>query len=83
MFLHITEATYVKGHIVRLKFSDGSAGEVDLSQELQGNVFKPLQDMNYFKSFQLQGHTLAWENDVDFAPEFLKELMEKQSTVLS
>jgi Protein of unknown function (DUF2442) len=83
MFLHIVEAKHIKGHTIWLKFNDGSAGEVELKQELQGNIFKPLQDVNYFKSFRLQGHTLAWENGADFAPEFLKELMEKQSSVLS
>jgi hypothetical protein len=82
MFLHIIEAKYLKNHTVWLKFNDGSAGEVDLSQELEGSIFKPLQDVAYFKRFNLQGHTLSWENGADFAPEFLKELMEKQSAVI-
>lgn len=82
MFLHIVEAKYIKGYTVWLKFNDGSAGEVDLGQELQGHIFKPLQDVNYFKSFRLQGHTLSWENGADFAPEYIKALLEKQSAVL-
>jgi hypothetical protein len=83
MFLHIVEAKHVKHHTIWLKFSDGSAGEIELSQELQGSIFKSLQDPDYFKTFSLQGHTLSWENGADFAPEFLKELMEKQSAVFS
>jgi Protein of unknown function (DUF2442) len=83
MFLHVIEARYIKNHKVWLKFNDGSAGELDLSQELQANIFKPLQDVSYFKQFTLQGHTLSWENGADFAPEFLKALLEKQSTVFS
>jgi hypothetical protein len=83
MFLHVVEAKYIKQHSLWLKFSDGSVGEVELSQELQGDIFKPLQNPDYFKTFRLQGHTLSWENGADFAPEFLKELMEKQLAVFS
>ena len=83
MFLHVIEAKHIKQHTLWLKFNDGSVGEVDLSQELQGDIFKPLQNPDYFKTFSLQGYTLSWENGADFAPEFLKELMEKQSAVFS
>jgi hypothetical protein len=33
----------------------------------------PLQDVSFFKSFTLEGHTLSWSNGADFAPEFLRE----------
>lgn len=72
MFLHVVEAKYVKDLTLWLRFNDGSSGEVDLSQELAGEVFEPLQDVEAFKAFLLQGHTVAWENGADFAPEFLK-----------
>ena len=73
MFLHVIEARYVRDYVVWLKFSDGAAGEVDLSAELYGPVFDPLQDIEQFKRFSISLHTLAWPNGADFAPEFLRE----------
>ena len=73
MFLHVVEARYVRDYTVWLRFSDGTCGEVDLSEELEGPVFGPLLDLDQFKRFTLAYHTLTWENGADFAPEFLRE----------
>lgn len=73
MFVHVIEARYVRGYVVWLRFSDGAAGEVDLSSELDGPVFEPLRDIEKFKQFSIVLHTLAWPNGADFAPEFLRE----------
>lgn len=72
MFLHVVEAKHIKDYTLWLEFNDGSAGEVDLSQELEGEIFAPLQEVKTFKSLTLQGHTIAWKNGADFTPEFLK-----------
>ncbi len=71
----LIEARYVRGYVVWLRFSDGSEGEVDLAGELEGPVFEPLRDPDYFRSFQLDPelHTLVWPNGADLAPEFLRE----------
>lgn len=74
MFIHVTAAKYVEDYRVQLSFNDGSNGEVDLSNELDGEVFEPLKDKSFFQSFVVEGHTLSWSNGADFAPEFLKEL---------
>ncbi len=73
MILHVVEARYVRDYVVWLKFNDGAAGEVDLSAELYGPVFIPLQDIEKFKQFSISLHTIAWPNGADFAPEFLRE----------
>ncbi len=83
MFLHVNKATYLGGHRVRLEFNDGSRGDIDLSGELSRGVFIPLQDLVYFQSFTLSGHTLSWANGADFAPEFLHRLMLSQREVVS
>ena len=75
MFSHVDKATYLGEYRVWLEFNDGSAGEVDLSNELDGGVFNPLKNSDYFKTFTLQGHTLSRDNGADFAPEFLQALM--------
>ena len=72
MFLHVLEAHYVRDYTVWLRFSDGTSGEVDLADELNGPIFEPLHDMSEFKRFSITLHTLAWENGADMAPEFLR-----------
>jgi hypothetical protein len=81
MILHIIRAEYLGDHRVHLWFNDGTDGEVDLSGVLTGPVFKPLESPEYFKQFTLQGHTLAWENGADFAPEYLHQMVHAQSAV--
>jgi hypothetical protein len=74
MFLHVTKAEHVEGHRVHVWFNDGTDAEIDLSESLDGPVFEPLQDVGYFRSFSIIGHTLAWPNGADFAPEYLRSL---------
>ena len=59
MFLHVVEARYVRDYVVRLKFSDGAAGEVDLCAELDGPIFGVLRDIEQFKRFSIAYHTLT------------------------
>jgi hypothetical protein len=74
MFLHVTEAEHVGDYRVRVSFNDGTSGEFDLFDSLDGPIFEPLRDVDYFKSFSIVGHTLAWPNGADFAPEYLHSL---------
>ena len=73
MFIHVEKAKYIDDYKVWLSFNDGAEGEIDLSSELYGEIFEPLKDVSFFKSFTLEGHTLSWRNGADFAPEFLRE----------
>jgi len=75
MFMHVTDARYVEGYRVQLSFSDGTTAEVDLKDSLDGPIFVPLRDVEYFKSFSIVGHTLAWPNGADLAPEYLRSLV--------
>jgi hypothetical protein len=69
----VVEAKYVKEYVIWIRFADGAEGEVDLADELYGEVFEPLKNKEYFKSFVVSPdcHTLVWSNGADFAPEFL------------
>jgi hypothetical protein len=75
MISYINEARYLDEFRIWLKFDDGAAGEVDLSQELSGPVFEPLRRIEFFRRFQLHPElkTLVWPNGADFAPEFLRQ----------
>lgn len=71
----VVEARYVRDYVVWLKFRDGTFGEIDLERELWGEVFEPLKDLEYFRSFRLDPElgTVSWPNGADFAPEFLHD----------
>ena len=75
MFPRVTHAEIVRGFVVHLRFADGTEGEVDLSNELEGPIFEPLQDESYFRKMSVNDdiHTIVWPNGADFAPEFLYE----------
>lgn len=73
MIPHVIEAKHLGGYKVWLKFNDGASGELDLSDELDGPVFEPLRDVEFFGRFVVRYNTLSWENGADFAPEFLRE----------
>ena len=69
----VEEARCVGGFTVHIRFSDGTEGCVDLSDELYGEVFEPLKDQALFSQVTVhpEFHTLCWPNGADFAPEFL------------
>jgi hypothetical protein len=73
MFLHVNEAKYLHDYVIWLKFNDGTEGEVDLRNEIFGEMFAPLQDLSKFQRFRVDPEiqTIAWENGADLAPEFL------------
>lgn len=73
MVPRITEMKYLSSYRVWLKFEDGKEGEVDLKDELWGEVFEPLREMDRFKAVRLDRelNTIRWETGADFAPEFL------------
>lgn len=74
MFLEVKQAEYLKDFKIFIVFNDGKTKTVDLEKELDGNVYKPLKDLNYFKNFAIKFNTIEWENGADFAPEYLYEI---------
>jgi len=73
--LDVVEARYVSGYTLWLRFEDGTRGEIDLSEELNGPVFEPLKDQAFFSKVYVNPDTgtIEWPNRADFAPEFLYE----------
>src|SRR5262249_22991918 len=69
----LESAEYVAGYTIRIRFADGTAGELDLKDELWGEVFEPLKDPEVFRRFRLDEelNTLTWSSGADLAPEFL------------
>jgi len=78
--LHVKSAKHVSDFILWIAFDDGTSGNVDLSGVLNGSVFQPLKDVNIFSKVFVDPEleTVVWPNGADLAPEFLKDLHNKQ-----
>jgi hypothetical protein len=79
--LHVTSAEYLDGYRIRIGFSNGESGVVDLEGALWGPVFEPLRDLSAFRRFRVSEilQTICWDNDADLAPEFLYDTMLEQA----
>jgi hypothetical protein len=75
MSSRLIDVRYVRDYVLYVAFDDGASGEVDLAGELEGEVFEPLQDVEYFKRVRIDPTvcTVVWPNGADFAPEFVRE----------
>jgi hypothetical protein len=72
----VKNATYVSEYKLLLTFEDGSVRLVDLETHLDGEIFEPLKDINYFKTVRVNPDldTIVWENGADMSPDFLYEI---------
>lgn len=69
--IKVVDAKYLEGYKIEFRFNNGITKVVDLTNEIYGEVFEPLKDINYFKNFALNPFTIEWKNGADFSPEFL------------
>ena len=74
MFLEVTYAKYLGNYKLLIMFNNGEQQTVDLQNELNGSVFEPLKQLDFFKKFQIKYNTIEWENGADYAPEYLYEI---------
>lgn len=75
-FLHVVSVEHLGGHRLAVSFTDGTEREVDLSGELDGEVFAPLRDESAFAEVYVDAETgtITWPNGADVAPEFLRDI---------
>jgi len=79
--LHINNAEYINEYKVYVEFNDGTSGTIDFKTILEidhRETIRELLDNELFKSVKVNLHTLCWDNEVDFAPEYLYEQVKIQ-----
>ena len=71
----VTGVAVIGDHVLRLLFSDGMVGDVDLSQERWTGVLEPLNDAAFFArvTVEAESGTVVWPGGIDLAPEPLYE----------
>jgi hypothetical protein len=71
MILEVTDAHYAGEYRIELVFNHTIERLVDLSSELEGEIFEPLHNLEFFQSFFIDCGTISWSNGADIAPEYL------------
>jgi hypothetical protein len=74
--MDITDVEVLHGHVVRLRFADGTEKAVDLDPYLHGPVFEAIRrDPGVFASVRVDADagTIVWPNGADLAPDVLYE----------
>lgn len=61
MFLHVTSVFHLDDYGLRLEFNNGMIKDVDLGNELYGEVFVPLKDIALFKKVAVNSDTKTIE----------------------
>jgi hypothetical protein len=61
MFLHVIRAHPLKAYVLRIDFSDGTTKDIDLTDELHGEVFEPLRDPSVFLQARVNDETRTVE----------------------
>jgi hypothetical protein len=71
----VVDFEIVGPYTVKVVFDDGSAQVINFLPVLEGELYKPLQDMKLFNQLKIdpETHTLVWPNGADFDPETLHD----------
>jgi hypothetical protein len=79
--IEVSHARYLGDYTIEISFSTGESGVVDLAQSLWGPVFEPLRSVDRFRRFTVSPtlHTITWDDEADFAPEYLRDRMLEQA----
>jgi len=72
----VKSVSYVSEYKLLLSFEDGSVRLIDLEPHLDGEIFEPLKDIDYFKTVWVNPDldTVVWDNGADMSPDFLYEI---------
>jgi len=74
MLHDVVAAEHLGGHRLRVRFDDGTQGEVDLARRIPfEGVFAPLADPAYVARVRVDrdAGTISWPNDADIDPVVL------------
>lgn len=73
---YLIAAQWLENYKVLVTFDDHVQKTVDLEGQLDGPIFEPLKDVEYFKTVHLDSdiETIVWDNGANIAPEFLYQI---------
>jgi Protein of unknown function (DUF2442) len=78
MLYRIIKLAVLPKHCLQVEFEDGTAGTIDLAEELHGPMLEPLRDEALFaKAFLDEFGVVCWPNGADYAPDSMYEMISR------
>jgi len=77
--IHVVYAELKNDYNVYVEFNNGVNGNIDFKQILEEDhreIIRELLNKDLFKTVKINLHTLCWDNEVDFAPDYLLKQVE-------
>jgi Mg/Co/Ni transporter MgtE len=78
--IRVTYAEYKNDYNVYVEFNNGTKGIINFKKILEEDhreIIRELLDKNLFNTVKVNLNTLCWDNEVDFAPDYLFEQVER------
>ena len=72
--VRVINAELKNDYNIYVEFNDGKKGTIDFKRILEEDhraIIKELLNKDLFKTVKVSLHTLCWDNEVDFAPDYL------------
>jgi len=77
--IHVLDAELINEYKVCVEFNNGKKGTIDFKKILEEDhreIIRDLLNKDLFNTVKVNLNTLCWDNEVDFAPEFLYDQLE-------
>jgi len=82
--IHVINAELKNDYNVYIEFNNGNKGTINFKDILENDnreIFRELLNKELFKTLKVNLNTLCWDNEVDFAPDYLYERMKMEEKV--
>ena len=76
--IHVINAELKNEYNVYVEFNNGKKGIINFKDILENDhrmIIRELLNKELFKTLKVNLNTLCWDNEVDFAPDYLYEQM--------
>jgi len=76
--IHVINAEIKDDYRIKVEFNNGKTGIINFEKILAEDhreAVRELLDKKMFKTVKVNLNTLCWDNEVDFAPEYLYNQM--------
>ena len=77
--IQVINAEIKNDYIICVEFNNGTKGAIDFKKILEDDhreIIRELLNKELFKTVKVNLNTLCWDNEVDFAPDYLYEQIE-------
>jgi hypothetical protein len=74
--IKVTDIKPQDNYNVFVQFDNGQSGVIDFKHILENDhrdIIRSLLDKNMFQTMKIDMNTICWDNNADFAPDFLLE----------